>query len=135
MDGICTESLTVVVRIFIFIILTRISVICKGDGNKSQINNEIFMKHHFSVFEVGKTLKQTEYIWYSAHVHLSAVYSTGRPCPFIQNISRYNLDKTHIIIIFSSFFFKNSLYPKIFLIFANTYLIQILSRFYLILSG
>ena len=74
MDGICTESLTVVVRIFIFIILTRISVICKGNGNKSQINNEIFMKHHFSVFEVGKTLKQTEYIWYSAHVHLSAVY-------------------------------------------------------------
>ena len=86
MDGICTESLTVVVRIFIFIILTsgiRISgicinqgrgVICKGDGNKSQINNEIFMKHHFSVFEVGKTLKQTEYIWYSAHAHLSAVH-------------------------------------------------------------
>ena len=86
MDGICTESLTVAVRIFIFIILTsgiRISgicinqgwgVICKGDGNKSQINNEIFMKHHFSVFEVGKTLKQTEYIWYSAHVHLSAVH-------------------------------------------------------------
>ena len=86
MDGICTESLTVVVRIFIFIILTsgirireiRINqgrgVICKGDGNKSQINNEIFMKHHFSVFEVGKTLKQTEYIWYSAHVHLSAVH-------------------------------------------------------------
>ena len=86
MDGICTESLTVAVRIFIFIILTsgiRISwirinqgrgVICKGDGNKSQMNNEIFMKHHFSVFELGKTLKQTEYIWYSAHVHLSAVY-------------------------------------------------------------
>ena len=83
MDGICTESLTVVVRIFIFIILTRISgirinrgrgVICKGDGNKSQISNEILMKHHFSVFEVGKTLKQTEYIWYSAHAHLSAVH-------------------------------------------------------------
>ena len=86
MDGICTEILTVVVRIFIFIILTsgiRISgicinqgwgVICKGDGNKSQINNEISMKHHFSVFEVGKTLKQTEYIWYSAHAHLSAVH-------------------------------------------------------------
>ena len=86
MDGICTESLTVVVRIFIFIILTsgiRISgicinqgrgVICKGDGNKSQINNEISLKHHFSVFEVGKTLKQTEYIWYSAHILLSAVH-------------------------------------------------------------
>ena len=57
MDGICTESLTVVVRIFIFIILTRISgrgVICKGDGNKSQINNEIFMKHHFSVLKWEK---------------------------------------------------------------------------------
>ena len=86
MDGICTESLTVVVRIFIFIILTsgirireiRINqgrgVICNGDGNNSQMNNEIFMKHHFSVFEVGKTLKQTEYIWYSAHVLLSAVH-------------------------------------------------------------
>ena len=78
---ICTESLTFVIRIFIFIIFTSgirinqgLGVICKSDGNKSQINNEISLKHHFSVFEVGKTLKQTEYIWYSAHAHLSAVH-------------------------------------------------------------
>ena len=114
MDGICTESLTVVVRIFIFIILTRISgirinqgrgVICKGDGNKSQINNEILMKHHFSVFEVGKTLKQTEYIWYSAHVHLSAVHVL---------LSKIYPDKTWIKLTLSEFspvFFKK-LYPK-----------------------
>jgi hypothetical protein len=79
------------------------------------------MKHHFSVYEVGKNLKQTEYIWYAAHVHLSSVHVLLSK---IYPDKTCYLDETHIIRIFSSFFqkltlsknilnfCKNSPYPK-----------------------